>query len=92
MLEETGYHGKITESSPKLALSPAMTNETVQIFHAEIDEIDSRNINPIQDLEPEEQIEVVLVDSDKVRQFLLDEQKRGFEIGAGLWYLFGINP
>jgi ADP-ribose pyrophosphatase len=91
LLEETGYYGKITEISPKLALSPAMTDETVQICKAEIDENNPRNKNPIQSLEPEEQIEVMLVDYDHVKQFLLDEQKLGHEIGAGLWYLFGID-
>ncbi|MBU1044214.1 MAG: NUDIX hydrolase [Candidatus Omnitrophica bacterium] len=89
--EETGYYGKITEVSPELALSPAMTNETVIVCHATIDETDPRNLDPQQDLEPEEQIEVVLVNSNNVREFLIDQQALGIEIGVGLWYLFAIN-
>ncbi|MFH1063240.1 MAG: NUDIX hydrolase [Candidatus Omnitrophota bacterium] len=92
LLEETGYYGQITQTSPELALSPALTNETVKICHAIINETDPLNINPKQDLEPEEQIEVVLVDSQNVRQFLLDQLSQGVEVGVGLWYLFAINP
>lgn len=91
LLEETGYYGKISEISPELALSPALTNETVVICHATIDEQDPLNQNPKQDLEPEEQIEVVLVDSDNVKQFLLDQIAQGLEVGVGLWYLFAIK-
>lgn len=91
LLEETGYYGKISETSPELALSPALTNETVVICHATIDEQDPLNQNPKQDLEPEEQIEVVLVDSDNVKQFLLDQIAQGLEVGVGLWYLFALK-
>ncbi len=91
LLEETGYYGKVTQVSPELALSPAMTNETVIVCHAQIDETDPRNINPQQNLEPEEQIEVVLVDSNNVQEFLIKQQNSGIEVGIGLWYLFAIK-
>ncbi len=68
-----------------------MTNETVIVCHAQIDETDPRNINPKQNLEPEEQIDVVLVDSNNVRDFLIEQQNAGIEIGIGLWYLFAIK-
>lgn len=87
--EETGYQGKITSKSPALAFNPALTNETVQIISIDIDEKALENLNTQQSLEPAEQIEVVLVDKDKIKDFLHVEHKKGHGISIALWYLFG---
>jgi len=63
----------------------------VQIVSAEVDEHDPQNANPVQNLEPAEEIEVVLVKENQVKDFLLAEQKKGVHVGIALWYLFGIN-
>ena len=89
--EETGFSGKITAISPNLAFNPALTDEIVQVVSAEVDEQDPVNANPVQSLEPAEEINVVLVDENKVKDFLLAEQKKGVHVGIALWYLFGIN-
>ncbi len=89
--EETGYFGKVTAISPKLAFNPALTDEIVYVITVEIDEHDPENKYPIQSLEPAEEIEVVLVDESKVKDFLLKEHEKGVDIGIALWYLFGFN-
>jgi ADP-ribose pyrophosphatase len=89
--EETGYSATITDVSPELAFNPAMTDETVQIIHAEIDETDPTNSKPVQKLEPAEEIEVVLVEKNKIKEYLLDEQKKGVAVAINIWYLFGIS-
>ncbi len=90
--EETGFSGKITAISPDLAFNPALTDEIVQIVSAEVDEHDPQNANPVQNLEPAEEIEVVLVKENQVKDFLLAEQKKGVHISIALWYLFGFDP
>ncbi|MFH2139139.1 MAG: NUDIX hydrolase [Candidatus Omnitrophota bacterium] len=87
--EETGYYGIIKEISPVLALNPALTSEKVQIITMEVDEHDSRNKSPEQDLEPEEEIETLLVPALRTKKYLLEEKAQGHEIGASLWFLFG---
>ena len=68
-----------------------MTDEIAQVISVEVDEHDPANKNPVQSLEPAEEIEVVLVEENKVKEFLLSEHKNGREISVALWYLFGLN-
>ncbi len=89
--EETGFSGTITNISPNFAFNPALSDETVQVVTVVVDELDPINANPAQSLEPAEEIEVVLVPENNVKDFLLGEQKKGLNIGIGLWYLFGID-
>ena len=89
--EETGFSGKITEISPNLAFNPALSDENVQVVSVEVDEYAPENINPVQQLEPDEEIEVVLVEEINVKSFLIAEQKKGILIGIALWYLFGFK-
>ncbi len=89
--EETGFSGKITKMSPKLAFNPALSDEIVYIVEALIDERNPGNLNPKQQLEHTEEIEVVLVDKKNVKNFLQSEQQKGADISVGLWYLFGFN-
>ncbi|MFH1093368.1 MAG: NUDIX hydrolase [Candidatus Omnitrophota bacterium] len=89
--EETGFWGKITAISPDLAFNPALSDEIVQVISVEVDEYDPINANPVQSLEPDEEIDVVLVEEKSVKDFLIAEQKKGVAIGIALWYLFGVN-
>lgn len=90
--EETGYTGKIISISPILKVNAGIMNINAHMVKVEIDEKNPLNINPEQSLEPSEEIEVILRTEKDIKEFLLQEIKKGYEIGAGLWYVFGINP
>ncbi len=88
--EETGYTGRIVEVSPSFKLSPALIDDDVHMVSVEIDESDPRNKYPVQDLEPEEQIEVVLCEKRGIKDLISSEIKAGRTVASGLWYmLFG---
>ncbi|MBU0566973.1 NUDIX hydrolase [bacterium] len=89
--EETGYTGKITGISPILKTCTGVMDQSSRIINVDIDETDPQNLNPEQSLEPSEEIEVIVKREDEIREFLGQEQEKGYAIGAGLWYLFGIN-
>ena len=86
--EETGYHGRITEMSPPLKSNSGLMNNNVVIAKVDIDEAEKRNMDPRQELEISEEIEVLLLPGEEVRQFLLMEKEKGYEIGVGLWQYF----
>lgn len=86
--EETGYKGKIKGISPIMNTNAALLTDTVRVVSAEIDENDKENLNPKQQLEAEEEIEVILVEGEKIKDFLLEEQKKGTAMGIGPWYIF----
>jgi ADP-ribose pyrophosphatase len=90
--EETGYIGRIVGSSGPLRVNVGMSNDIQYVFVAEIDEADPRNRTPQQELEPSEEIEVVLVPRSEIPGFLLREQDAGGTIGSGVWYVFGVLP
>lgn len=86
--EETGYIGKIKTISPKLYSNAALLTDTVHVVNAEIDETIEENLNPKQHLESEEEIEVVLVNKNNLKNFLLQEQAKGTAVAMGAWYVF----
>jgi ADP-ribose pyrophosphatase len=91
--EETGFVGRIVGSSGPLKVNVGMSNDDSQyIFSAEIDETDPRNQHPQQDLEPSEEIEVVLLKEEELPAFLRSEQASGRTVGPGVWYMFGVLP
>ncbi|MCE5192505.1 MAG: NUDIX hydrolase [Candidatus Cryosericum sp.] len=91
--EETGFIGRIVGSSGPLKVNVGLSNDDSQyIFSAEIDENDPRNQHPRQELEPSEEIEVVLLREEDIPAFLLREQAAGRMIGPGVWYMFGVRP
>ena len=89
--EETGYTGKIVSVSPVLKTGSSLINDSGRIIGIEVDEKDPANHNPLQELEPSEDIEVCLVHKDKVMDFLKKEQADGVHIASNLWYLFGLT-
>jgi len=90
--EETGYIGKIVSRSPGLKINPAILDCDVVVFEMEVDENDPENADPRQELEPEEEIEVVLVEKDRVRDFLIKEESEGTTIDVACWFCFSFYP
>jgi len=86
--EETGYTGKVVEISPNLQTNPGIIWAVTKVVIMEIDENAKVNKKLEQSLETAEEIEVVLKKKKDIKQYLISENKKGNEIGAGLWYLF----
>lgn len=89
--EETGYKGKIVSISPVLKTGSTITNESGRIVYIEVNERRPENKNPVQELEPGEDISVYLVKKQEALKFFLREQKKGVQIASNLWYLFGLS-
>ena len=88
--EETGYTGRMTAVSPVLKTGSTITDENGLIVSIEIDEHDPLNLDPKQELEPGEDIEVCLVARKDMVDFMKMERSRGTHISSSLWYLFGV--
>ncbi len=89
--EETGYVGRVINRSPMLQINFGLMDEKSQTVVVHIDEGNVQNQNPQQDLEPTEEIEVILVEHNRTREFLLNEARGGVRIAAGLWYVLGLD-
>lgn len=86
--EETGYFGTVKSISPILYSNAALLTDTVRVVTIEVDENLKENKYPVQHLEAEEEIEVILVSQNNVKDFLIEEQKSGTAVGIGPWYVF----
>lgn len=86
--EETGYKGKVTETSPTLYSNAALLSDTVRLVTVDIDETLPDNINPVQNLEAEEDIDVILVNENDVLNFLREQEGKNTAVGIGCWYIF----
>lgn len=82
--EETGYTGILKKITSPVFNTPGLTNETVNIAFIEINENLVENINPIQEIEPTEDIEVFLIKADDIYNFLRNREKIGDKIDAKL--------
>jgi ADP-ribose pyrophosphatase len=89
--EETGFTGKITAISPGLKISSDIMDSTAYLVQMEVDETAPQNLNPLQDLEPEELIEVHLFTKETLIPFLHTKAKNNQNISAALWYIFAVN-
>lgn len=85
--EETGYTGRVVSISPQLRTSAATIDDTLYIAEAVIDEASTENTVPVQQLEPAEDIEVLLKHKEEIEPYIKEQQRKGADIGAGLWYL-----
>lgn len=86
--EETGYVGRIVDVSPTLKINPAILDCDVNVFQMEIDERDPQNADPRQELEPEEEIEVILKRREEIKDFLLEEKAKGTAVDLACWFVF----
>lgn len=86
--EETGYTGVIKKKGPFIKSQSGIFNDFGRVVFMHINENDKVNRNPKQRLESSEDIEVIQLAHDEVKEFLLNSLKQGVSIGANLWYLF----
>ncbi|CAJ0568303.1 unnamed protein product, partial [Mesorhabditis spiculigera] len=77
LTEETGYTATkvLNRSSGIQGLDPGLSDDSVQFVTVEIDGTDPRNTNPSQNLQSEEAIEVLLVECDKILDFMKANEK-----------------
>ena len=90
--EETGYTGKIMDVSPILKAGSSLIDDNAHIVYVEVDESDPLNQNPLQNLEPAEDITVCLISKQDAKEFFFKEHRLGTFISSNLWYLFGLPP
>ena len=87
--EETGFiSNKIIKVSPVLDMNPAMTDATFQVVTIEVNENTKENMNPKQELELSEDIEVFLLKKEEINDFLKEQEKLGVRVGPAVWYYF----
>lgn len=84
LMEETGYTGKVVQTSPELTLNSALIKETARCVVVELEE---EAVPEKQQLEPSEQIEVHRVKQDQIGAFFEQAAARGDIIGGGPWYM-----
>jgi ADP-ribose pyrophosphatase len=90
--EETGYVGKIKKIIPPALSSPGMTNESVAIALVELDEDLPENNTPSVAHDATEDIQVFLIEQDKIAPFLKERNNVGDSIDAKLMcFLIGQN-
>lgn len=89
--EETGYSGRVVNVSPPLQVNPASMDLQVQVVDMEIDESAETNINPRPRPEPTEDIEVHVIEKERLEAFILKQLKEGDEISAGVYYFIMKN-
>ena len=86
--EETGYKGEVKSISPVLYSNPALLTDKVTLARVDIYEDLMENQIPIQKLEPDEDIQVIALHREELKDFLIKEQASGTAIGMGVWYVF----
>ena len=87
--EETGFiSNKVIKVSSILDMNPAMTDATFQVVTMEVDETQEENLNPIQELELSEDIQVFLLKKEEIDSFLKEQEKSGARVSPGVWYYF----
>jgi ADP-ribose pyrophosphatase len=64
-----------------------LIDDIAYVASIEIDENDPRNKHPVQELEPDEQIEVVLCAKRDMKDLISSEIKAGRTVASGLWYM-----
>jgi ADP-ribose pyrophosphatase len=86
--EETGYTGKVKSVGLSLYSNAALLTDKVRVAKVEIDENLPENKNPKQQLEAAEDIQVITLKKDEMKNFFLKEQASGTAIAMGPWYAF----
>lgn len=86
--QETGYTGTIVSVSPEMKSNTGIMDEAGCVVYMHVDENDPVNRNPRQELEPEEDIEVLLVSRDGIGQAMAEARSQGVAVSPSLWFLF----
>lgn len=86
--EETGYTGFIKHKGPLIKSQAGIINDSGRVVFVHIDENDEANKNPKQQLGASEDIEVIIIPANEIKQFLLNSIKQAVAISANLWYVF----
>ena len=84
LMEETGYTGSIIKKTVPVYSTPGLTDETVALIFIDIDEELEINRNPVQQVEPSEDIEVVTVPLKQLNIFLDSAEREGDAVDAKL--------
>lgn len=82
--EETGYTGDITSVSPKVIASAGFSKEAFHFVEMDVDEMLPDNQNPVQTCEINEDIEVLVIPTEDIADFLTDSAGRGDDVDARL--------
>lgn len=82
--EETGYVAKSLRIDPPAYTTPGMSNESVFMVRAIIDETAAENVNPETEFDPSESIETFLVAEDELVEFYRRETEGGQAFDAKL--------
>ncbi len=77
--EETGYSGRVLSAGVPIYNTPGMTDEYVTCYVVEVGE------QGAQETEPDEQIEVVELPLENLKEQLRAHEERGLRIDAKLW-------
>jgi 8-oxo-dGTP pyrophosphatase MutT (NUDIX family) len=82
LLEETGYHGTVTDISLPGFNSPGMTGEMIYTVSMKIDDTAGRNLEPASPQDESEDIETFLIRKDGLESFLRGAAGKGWGIDA----------
>ena len=74
--------------SVPLKINPAILDCDVFVFEMEVDESDPANLSPRQNLEPEEEIDVLLIPEKEVNSFLRKTRDSGTAVDVSCWLAF----
>lgn len=85
LLEETGYIGRATKTSPVIFNDPGFCNTNFKVVTVDIDMSDSRNQKPVPQLEENEFIETFQVPLNTMAQELDALSKQGFLVDARVY-------
>ncbi|CAN3368972.1 hypothetical protein DICA4_F18272 [Diutina catenulata] len=86
LLEETGYHGTCTRTTPVMYSDPGLSNANMVMAYVDVDLTDPRNEAPQQQLDDGEYIEVFTVPVASLRQELDQLKEQGDEIDSRLYH------
>ncbi len=90
--EETGFVADKVVVHPPAYTSPGMTDESVNMVAADIDERKPENMQPVTEFDPSEMIETILVPQDDLPAFYRSESAKGVLFDAKLaGYILGLE-
>jgi len=87
IIEETGFCGEIMSISPLLSTSSGLTTESIYIVKMEIDISKKNN----QKLEPSEDIEILILDKNSIKNSLIKYSQQNIIIDSKVWLYFFNN-